>query len=389
MKILKKNIVAILLTIMLVSLTISASPVLAEDPPKFYLLKQSGTNYIVEAIQGADSASDFYGYISSSGQTPFMEAYVSKIYLYQEDEGQLSLMIHHNKEGVGPEWMRVDFDFELEGLDDVDLGVFSDDPNHRWNGRTEFDLAEEPEGEWMYRLNSDGGYLEGLPDSEWSITITPVFDESITAWNYQNSTIPEDDLIKLDLIQPITITNIIPEDLSPDSGVGLDFDTITGPGSIGVTRLFGCVPSEFPTAFFDIRVTVGFDGVVKLTMTYDDEGMTKGQEKNLKLWATDRIIPGDVNFDGKVNQKDIVAIQKAIVLWGEPVDPNSNNNGDGNGFNPYTDVNCDGEVNQDDLDIALANFGQKSPWVNITTGINIVENELYGDTEHFSIFRGR
>ena len=30
---------------------------------------------------------------------------------------------------------------------------------------------------------------------------------------------------------------------------------------------------------------------------------------------------------------------------------------------------CDSKVNQKDLGLVLANFGQKSPWINITTGI--------------------
>jgi len=65
-----------------------------------------------------------------------------------------------------------------------------------------------------------------------------------------------------------------------------------------------------------------------------------------------------------------------------------NNNSNSNGFNPYTNINCEGEVNQEDLDIALAIFGQKSLWLNNTTNTNIVNEMLCSEIEHFFIFRG-
>ena len=126
-------------------------------------------------------------------------------------------------------------------------------------------------------------------------------------------------------------------------------------------------------------------------MNYDDSQLNKGQEENLRLWVTDHIIPGDVNFDGDVNHKDIQSIKQAIKLWNDnPDDPNIINNGHGNGWNPYTDINCDGVVDEFDLAIAVSNLDESpSPWFDITTGINTDLNMLYGETDHFSIFRGR
>ena len=389
----KKTIITLLLITILVSLPAITFAETTTEDPEFFLLKQGSTSYIVEAIQGEASAFDFYDYIPHSGRTPYMQEKVSKIYLYQADQahgGKLSLIIHHNKLGFGPDWVDVNFDFyNLVGLEDVT--TYSDD-------LSEFDLNNQPEGQWSYIGNSYGGYIEGLPETDWSITIQPEFnigiedpvDNYIVAWNYQNSPDEEvTDLIELDLTQPITITNVI-DNLSPVDGVGLDFfDTLTGPGSIGVTKL-GCASSGLPTALFDIQVTLGFDGNVEISMQHDGSQLSKGQEKKLRLWATQEIIPGDVNFDGIVDHKDIQSIKQAIRSWNEdPVDPNVNNNGHDNGWNPCCNVDGLIGVTEDDLTMALENLGEESLWFDITTFLDIDNDMIYGETDHFSIFRGR
>ena len=88
---------------MLVSLSSSIIPVLAVAPSNYFLLEQSGDSYIVEAIQEDMSASEFYDYRSASGHNDFFVPFVSKIYLYQDsgEDGQLSLIVHHNKDNEG------------------------------------------------------------------------------------------------------------------------------------------------------------------------------------------------------------------------------------------------------------------------------------------------
>ena len=385
----KKLLITTLIIILLAFPAINA--VSATEDPTFYAITQLSTTTLVETIKGEEgvSAEAFYDLRSASGHTPFMEEQISKIYLYEDSLGEVSLIIHHSIDNSESAYMRVDFD--LEGVPDEAYVAVSDDESHTWpegpTGGVEFALDRDPEGQWEFYHNSDGGVLGGLPtDTQWKITITPDFIAGIIGWKYQETELTT---TTLDMLEPIIISSDL-SNVSPDEDVGLSFDGLLSGGSIGVTRLFGCTTSELPTAFFDIRVTVTF-GIAQICVNYDDSQLNKGQEKNLRLWVTDHIIPGDVNFDGDVNHKDIQSIKQAIKLWNDnPDDPNIINNGHGNGWNPYTDINCDGVVDEFDLAIAVSNLDESpSPWFDITTGINTDLNMLYGETDHFSIFRGR
>ena len=155
----------------------------ATETPVFYAITQSSTTNLVEPILGNVPSDEFYDYWSSSGHTLYMEDQVSKIYLYKDDTGALSLIIHHSIDNSEEDYMRVDFDFE--GVPEAAYVALSDDNSHFWgglpNGR-EFDLSQNPEGSWEFYHNSDGGVLAGLPiDEPWTITITPNFVEGLTA----------------------------------------------------------------------------------------------------------------------------------------------------------------------------------------------------------------
>ncbi|MHA1212596.1 MAG: hypothetical protein ACTSSH_09050 [Candidatus Heimdallarchaeota archaeon] len=373
----------------------------ADTKPTFYAITQSTTTVLVESIKGVSDVSsvDFYNFWGDSGHTPYMGDKLSNIYLYEDaDTGEISLIMHHSEDFSSLDQMRVDFNFDFipEGIPEGVYVALSDDDSHIWDGGhpdgNEFDLTQEPEGSWEFYHNSDGGVLAGLPtDTPWTIKITPSNIEGITEWQYQET---DSTTISLNMQEPLIVSSDL-SNVSPDPGVDLGFKGLSGGGSIDVTKLlfFGCGTSQFPTPFFNIQVTVEF-GTANICMAYDDSKLGKVKEKNLKLWATEKIIQGDVNFDGRVNGKDITAITEAIQIfdlgdWPTYWDQNINNNGEGNGWNPYCDVDCDGDVDLVDLGYAETNFGQKSPWINITTSIDTESNMLYGETDHFSIFRGR
>jgi len=363
------------------------SQVNAVPEPTLYVITQSTTTNLVEPITGTQSAEAFYNYIGASTHNIYTDPLTSKIYLYEEtDTSKVSLIIHHGEYDSDILQNRVDFNFV--DVPEGALVIWSDDMSHPWNetrtGGREFDLTQEPEGNWEFYDNTDGGVLE-LPSGPWTFKIIPDFIEGIDYWQYQET----ESITPLKMLEPLIISSDL-SNVSPDPDVGLSFEDPSG-GSIDVTRLFGCTTSNLPTAFFDIRVTFDDFGTAQICVKYDDSQLNKGQEKNLRLWATDHIIEGDVNFDGIVDHKDIQSIKQAIKRWKDnPIDTNVVNNGHGNGWNPYTDINCDGYVDDFDLGLAKGNLDEApSPWFDITTGIDTDLNMLYGDTEHFSIFRGR
>ena len=287
----KKIVVIILFMTLLIFPTIGLVHAATEEP-KFYAVIQSNTTYLVETIKGAEgeTAEEFYNYYSASGHTPYMENTASKIYLYEDSTGAISLIIHHGADKNG---ISAYVDFYFEDLPEGAEVVLSDDPTHRWNETRldgkEFDLSQKPEGNWYFSDNSDGGVLQ-LPSGFWTFTITPNFIEGITEWKIQEP----DATIFLDMFKPIIISNDL-SNLSSDPELGLNLKDITAGGSIIVERV---IENPFlPSPFFDVVIGIQY-GSGQICMNYNDEGMSKGQEKQLRLFVTERIIEGDVNFDG-------------------------------------------------------------------------------------------
>ena len=130
--------------------------------------------------------------------------------------------------------------------------------------------------------------------------------------------------------------------------------------------------------YYDITVnSLFFDtsqGVV-VAIHYDDTGLTKKQESNLRLFTSDgKPVEGDFNGDGIVDVKDQTLLTNAII------DPNGT---------PYIyqyDIDGSGSLNQNDLAYFKANCLGNSAWTDITSGIDTVSNIIYGITDHFSGF---
>lgn len=132
--------------------------------------------------------------------------------------------------------------------------------------------------------------------------------------------------------------------------------------------------SEDPA--WDIRVTGSFEyGRVGLPWTETPIG---------ELWQIDIVI-GDVNYDGIVDCKDIRMILRAFGS-----SPDSRICFLQKRWNSVCDLNEDGKVNFRDLCIAFSNYGETAEWepldnIYVDYGLQMI----FGDTDNFSIFRGR
>jgi hypothetical protein len=243
------------------------------------------------------------------------------------------------------------------------------------------------QGNWEDSYNSDGGIISGLPtelDESWNIMIIPNFISGIDDWEFVTSL----GSISLNDVSYITISSTTPD---PDVGLNLLAGNLIVPPSVAVTRF----APESTEIYYDFHVRyLPETFLFEVSVNYGNIGQGV-DETSLSLW---RIPTGDVNLDGIVNNKDLVAIEKSIELcaneinpWDPivdgPWDPNINNNGEGNYWNPLCDINKDGVVTSADYELAVTNLG--SIWKNITTGIDTVNDIIYGETDSFSIFHVR
>ena len=127
---------------------------------------------------------------------------------------------------------------------------------------------------------------------------------------------------------------------------------------------------------WDIRVTGDFEsGRVGLPWTTTPVG---------ELWQIDLVI-GDVNYDGTVDCKDI-----RIIISAFGSSPESRIRILRDRWNPDCDLNNDCKVNLRDLCIAFSNYGKKAEWEPVeNVFVDYDLHLIFGDTDHFSIFRGR
>jgi hypothetical protein len=175
----------------------------------------------------------------------------------------------------------------------------------------------------------------------------------------------------------------------PDPKISLTFEQVTQAGFATATTTTNYPPpppppeeeavatatassttstSGFLGPVWDIKVTARFTGSVTVGIYYGEIGSVP------RMYQTD-IIPGDVNFDGKVNLVDLCIIIKA--LGSSPRSPK---------WNPNCDLNGDHKVDLRDLCIAAHNFGERSAWTDITDHVDYANHIIYGITGHFSIF---
>ena len=133
--------------------------------PCTFEISQGGSRQNVDPVERGLAVASFYNYHSESAHTPFVEAYVSVLYLYLDTgSSNLYLVFHFNIDGGGtPDAMA---DVSIHGIPGGASVAVSDDMQ-------EFSLARYPQGQFHYFTNTDSGALGPLPtDIEWTMTAT-------------------------------------------------------------------------------------------------------------------------------------------------------------------------------------------------------------------------
>jgi len=156
----------------------------------------------------------------------------------------------------------------------------------------------------------------------------------------------------------VTITSSYPPPpTEPSVGTAAPSVTPAYPGFLGVWR---------------VTVTAKYTGPVSIGIYYGNLGSTPTQILQSEA------VPGDVNFDGKVNLADLLIITKA--LGSTPGTPR---------WNPNCDLNGDGKVTLQDLGIALQNFGKTGnpAWIPLSSiTVDTTDSIISGTTTQFSLF---
>ena len=153
-----------------------------------------------------------------------------------------------------------------------------------------------------------------------------------------------------------------------------------------------CIPMlpEGIGQYIKVEIIEGFfDGTVTVSIRYDDTLMTLEEEQNLRLYMGDCV---DFNRDGTINGMDLSLILKGIRT-----------SVDSSPMGVPFDVDNDLDVDEDDVNIVkeymtnglIVNPGlndieqARLPWLDITLSVDTTANIIIGETDHFSIFRGR
>lgn len=230
------------------------------------------------------------------------------------------------------------------------------------------------------------------PNSDWvDANTTVTYDNPIADTNGFIWIIPEGETPKATVISPIDSAISLNPVYVLESPVGLVFPAGFDPGTIEIMSSNNAVDlglyslGDVIGPYFDVEIANNqLTGMVTISIHYyPPSTMTEEQERNLRLYMSD---PVDLNSDGTVNGNDVNIMQSAI-----------HDNLDAISY-PQLDINGDGIIDSADLSIVkeFANDGVlvpsssggqwRLPWIDITTGIDIENNIIYGETDHFSGF---
>ncbi|UCE95308.1 MAG: hypothetical protein JSV51_06140 [Candidatus Bathyarchaeota archaeon] len=157
----------------------------------------------------------------------------------------------------------------------------------------------------------------------------------------------------------------------PDPDVGLIFDDVLVTGFAYAYIIELQQPDQIGDSW-DIQTDAAFDRNITLYLVINLADLPNGTDPyNLTLWRTE-VVLGDVNLDGIVDGKD-----QSLIANANP-----------NEYIPSYDLNTDGKVDDDDVEICAHNQGLESVWEQLESWV-VVENDriyVYGITEHLSIF---
>ncbi len=166
-----------------------------------YTVTQDGIEKEVVPIVNMENVEDFYNYSSSSANTGLELSNTSILFLFEDENGNVSLVMIHDAPNDGSGGKAV---FNFEGVPTGTDFVVRDDP-----------LGEEailPTSTWQWNDdNTDGGALSGSLNEAFTITITPEFPDSggltpgkIDNWQFLTGDTSSDP-VNLDLTMPVTI----------------------------------------------------------------------------------------------------------------------------------------------------------------------------------------
>jgi hypothetical protein len=215
----------------------------------------------------------------------------------------------------------------------------------------------------MGRVNSNT-YMSGSADGYYS---PPGSYRGPASWDATKTNWSPDPNVQLTFppgsdIQSVTVDTTTNYPPPPRGAIGPIYN-ITVTGTFG-----GFTPSIATSTTGTLR------GKVTIGIHYDPNLLNGRDESKLNLGQFDFLL-GDVNHDGKVNLVDLLIITKALC----------SKLGSRN-WNPNADLNGDRKVDLKDLCLALKNFGKTAHWIDITSGVDTVNNIVYGATDHFSGF---
>ena len=131
---------------------------------------------------------------------------------------------------------------------------------------------------------------------------------------------------------------------------------------------------------------VQFNGNSIVALRYDDSSLPEGfDESSLRMYRGEFNFEDfeacDFNDDGKIDGQDVSAVANAAKqdYWYDET------------YDVYPRPEGDGKVNEDDIHFvnSMKNALDNIAWVDITLRVDVINNIIYGVTDHFSIFRAR
>ena len=122
---------------------------------------------------------------------------------------------------------------------------------------------------------------------------------------------------------------------------------------------------------WDVNAGVSFTGIVEIALPY------LGTETITQVFTGDSVdaLYSDVNADGVVDGDDVSDVANGIKTTSQS----------GAEYDPQWEVNRDGELTEDDVHVVNENKGAILESLNFW----VLNDTLYVETDHFSIFRGR
>jgi cysteine-rich repeat protein len=195
-----------------------------------YVVTQGGSVWSVTPIDGSAEAGTFYDYGSASAHTGLEKSGTSRLFLYREPSGALSLFTIHgidiDSSGIGQPKSVVRQAF-LHLPAEVVVTVADDDGDELRLG-----APGAAYGDWKFHDNTDGGVLGDFPSTGWSIDVETELESGIDAWAFIGGEVTSGPgEIALDPMAPVNITaNAAPAPCRSDCTVPRCGDGVIDPG---------------------------------------------------------------------------------------------------------------------------------------------------------------